>query len=80
MQGRIFIDRSGVLFEEVLSLLRNGSEWRPPKEMCVMLAYLLGLGGGLTPSTSNPSLSVPQGPPSYSHQDLINNLIKILIK
>ena len=35
MQGRIFIDRSGTLFEEVLSLLRDGPEWRPPEDRWV---------------------------------------------
>ena len=34
LQGRIFIDRS-VLFDEVLSLLRDGPEWRPPEDRCV---------------------------------------------
>ena len=32
MQGRIFLDRSGTLFDEVLSLLRDRPEWRPPKD------------------------------------------------
>ena len=36
MQGRIFIDRSGTLFDEVLSLLRDGPEWRPPEDRCVV--------------------------------------------
>ena len=35
VQGRIFLDRSGTLFEEVLSLLRDGPEWRPPEDRCV---------------------------------------------
>ena len=36
LQGRIFIDRSGTLFDEVLSLLRDGPEWRPPGDRCVL--------------------------------------------
>ena len=32
VQGRIFLDRSGTLFDEVLSLLRDGPEWRPPED------------------------------------------------
>ena len=35
LQGRIFIDRSGALFDEVLSLLRDGPEWTPPEDRCV---------------------------------------------
>ena len=33
-QGRIFVDRSGTLFDDVLSLLRDGPEWRPPEDRC----------------------------------------------
>ena len=36
LQGRIFIDRIGTLFDEVLSLLRAGPEWRPPEDRCVL--------------------------------------------
>ena len=50
MQGRIFLDRSGTLFEEVLSLLRDGPEWRPPEDRCVsggdQLWPCLCVGGG----------------------------------
>ena len=35
LQGRIFIDRCGQLFAEVLSLLRNGPDWRPPEDRWV---------------------------------------------
>ena len=35
VQGRIFLDRCGQLFAEVLSLLRDGPEWRPPEDWCV---------------------------------------------
>ena len=34
VQGRIFLDRCGQLFAEVLSLLRVGPEWRPPEDRC----------------------------------------------
>ena len=34
-QGRIFLDRSGTLFDEVLSVLRDGPEWRPPEDRWV---------------------------------------------
>ena len=47
MQGWIFLDRCGQLFAEVLSLLRNGSEWRPPEDRCVRRpAANYGGGGG----------------------------------
>jgi len=29
--GAVFIDRDGALFGEVLALLRDGPEWRPPE-------------------------------------------------
>ena len=35
VQGRIFLDRCGQLFSEVLSLLRDGLEWKPPEDRCV---------------------------------------------
>ena len=35
MQGRIFIDRCGELYPEVLSLLRNGTAWAPPEDRWV---------------------------------------------
>ena len=35
VQGRVFMDRSGTLFDEVLSLLRDGPEWGPPEDRCV---------------------------------------------
>ena len=35
LQGCIFIDRSGALFDDVLSLLRDGPEWRPPEDRYV---------------------------------------------
>ena len=44
-QGRIFIDRSGTLFDEVLSLLRDGPEWMPPEDRCGRRPAA-GKGGG----------------------------------
>ena len=44
--------RAGTLFEEVLSLLRDGPEWRPPEDRCVqrpaVAVCVLGVevGGG----------------------------------
>ena len=49
-QGRIFLDRCGQLFAEVLSLLRGGPEWRPPEDRCAWRpvgAMYVGWGCGL---------------------------------
>ena len=51
MQGWIFLDRCGQLFAEVLSLLRNGSEWRPPEDRCVRRPAANYGGGGGTQRT-----------------------------
>ena len=50
-QGRIFLDRCGQLFAEVLSLLREGPKWRPPEDRCawrpVGAMYMAWGGGGV---------------------------------